>query len=125
MGIKPTSMLLNDEDKARLLVVCERLAVTRSRAIAIGINFLHAMMNKEIPSVDLVGDEVSKQMEQVLRLDGVIRRARKFSTPPPISAAVMGVPVQVPAVRKKRGWPKGKKRGPRKAKILPMLRVVK
>jgi hypothetical protein len=34
---------------------------------------------------------------------------------------VVKKPIPLPVVRKKRGWPKGKKRGPRKPKVVPLV----
>jgi hypothetical protein len=86
---KPTSISLADEDRDRLDAVCEKLHLSRSRAIAIGIAFLFTM-------------SVGKAEEVKERL----RLVKK--------------PIPMPVVRKKGGWPKGKKRGPRKPKIVPL-----
>lgn len=111
MRKKTTSFNISDTDEERLLEICGRFGVNRSRVLSMGINLFYAIIYKGYGD-----DKPEKKCYKEVVLPNWVEPDRKQEATP--------APPCEEAVVKKRGWPKGKKRGPRKA-AAPLLRVVK
>ena len=105
---KTVSFTMDELDMAKLTAVSERLQVNRSRAMSLAVNFLHTLLSIECN----LTEPLPKTYEEVVLSPSLLKTGEPVveAEPPPVK------------VKKKVGWPKGRKRGPRKPK--PMLRVI-
>lgn len=92
---KPTSFTIDEEDMARLEGISNNLAINKSRAVSLSINLLHSLMEKSFPE---------KETEPKTYADVVL--SSKMLTPETPET------VEVPVVKAKRGWPRGRPRKP-------------
>lgn len=97
---------MDEMDMAQLLEVAERLQVNRSRAMSLAINFLHSLLRIECN----VTEPKPRSYEEIVLPTSLLNTSSLKIT-------------EEPPVRKRRGWPKGKPRGPRKSNT-PLLRLV-
>ena len=102
----PTSFTMDELDMAKLTAVSDRLQINRSRAMSLAVNFLHTLLSIECNMTE----PLPKSYEEIVLSPALLRTGEpdtEAAVPPPV---------------KSRGWPKGRKRGPRRKK--PMLKVI-
>lgn len=91
----------------QLSEVSERLKVNRSRAMSLAINFLHSLLKIECNTTE----PKPKSYEEIVLPSSLL------------STSSLKIVEELP-VRKRRGWPRGRPRGPRKSNSTPLLRLV-
>jgi len=103
----PVSFTIDEVDMTKIAAVSERLQINRSRVMSLAINFLHTLLSIECN----MAEPIPKTYEEVVLSPSLLK------TGEPIVEQEVPVPV-----KKKCGWPRGRKRGSRKQQ--PVLTVI-
>lgn len=108
---------MGEEDWVRLVEITETLRVTQTRAIILGINFLHSLMRRSLPEKEKDYSDI------VLPSSPPLQKEEKSEITNPILKKILEDELPV---KKKGGWPKGKPRGKKRVPDeKPVLRIVK